>query len=1420
MSIEHDDGRRYLIATAVAHHRHAPQWDRPGLQQARQEMVDLFTGSMGYTHVSDLGMDPTRDQLTAGLRAFCRSPQRRPNDLLVVYIACHGEILDGSGDHVLLTCDTDPDDIADALPTADLARKMLLDTSVRRVLLMLDTCYSGQGGQELAAAALTGMTRHWQDEIGCALVVITSAQPTEQAHTGAFPRLLRQAVDDLSNAGLTPSTLPLDSVIKSINTNPERPGFQTVTSTLAQLTGAIPPFLPNPRHDPRMTEVDLAIQQASEWDAQDEQRDIEYRTRLLVRAMGGHHPDQGWWFSGRHDALIDLTYWLTHPDPARPMLAVTAGPGSGKTAVLGLVATLTHPERRRTVPLDALGLPHAAVPPADSVDVVVYAQNLTTDQVLQAIVAAIRVRADTPGELLEALTGRDAPLTVLIDALDEAAHPDELTRRLLHPLAEHARGQLRLLVGTRPHLLPHLELQRQHSIDLDAARYADLDALTTYAARGLISSHPDSPYPGQSPALIRAVARAVAQTSDPSFLVARITSSTLAAAPDIPDPADPVWRRSLPRLPGPAMHKDLHTRLGQHADRARDLLRPLAFAEGQGLPWEDIWALLASRIAGQPYSDQDVMWLRQAAGSYVVEATEADRSAYRLYHQALAEHLREGLDEHAVHRAFVHVLLSRVPVTADGTRDWAHAHPYTLRHLATHAERCDLLDDVITDANYLVYAHPDELLTVLHSVTTDEARLICAVYRASAAVHRHLTTNARRQILATDAARFNAPLHQVLAQPLRWAPRWATGQQTSTALHSALTGHEFGIWAVACSVIDGQPVAVTGGIDRTVRVWDLTNREQLLTLLTGHEGELGSLACSVIDGQPVAVTTSVRLVDDEVLGAVLVWDLTSGEQLFALTGHEGAVWAVACSVIDGQPVAVTGGTDGTVRVWDLANGEQLLTLTGHEGERGSVACSVIDGQPVAVTLDRGAVRVWDLTNGEQILTLLTGHEVGSVACSVIDGQPVAVVTTRDGLYDIPGAVLVWDLTSGEQLFTLTGHEGAVWAVACSVIDGQPVAVTGGTDGTVRVWDLANGEQLLTLTGHEDGVWAVACSVIDGQPVAVTGGSVDGTVRVWTLEASTNQDNDIRAHTADIRDVACSEVDGRCVAVTGGRDSTVRVWDLTNGEQLFTLTGHEGGVWAVACSVIDGQPVAVTGGTDGTVRVSDLSNGEQLFTLTGHEFGIWAVACSVIDGQPVAVTSDARLVDVDDDEVLGTVRVWDLTNGEQLFTLTGHEGAARAVACSVIDGQPVAVTGGTDGTVRVWDLTNGEQLFILTGHEAGQMNVACSVIDGGPVALTSAIDDDMVRVWDLTNGEQLFTLTGHEGGVGAVACSVIDGRPVAVTGGSVDGTVRVWDLTNGTEVQDLTYARSTANGTLCIGPGREIIMTIGWDLVVTDWRSNK
>ena len=78
----------------------------------------------------------------------------------------------------------------------------------------------------------------------------------------------------------------------------------------------------------------------------------------------------------------------------------------------------------------------------------------------------------------------------------------------------------------------------------------------------------------------------------------------------------------------------------------------------------------------------------------------------------------------------------------------------------------------------------------------------------------------------------------------------------------------------------------------------------------------------------------------------------------------------------------------------------------------------------------------------------------------------------------------------------------------------------------------------------------------------------------------------------VNSVAVS-ADGR-LALSGSADRTVKVWDLTSGQELRTLAGHADGVNSVAVSA-DGR-LALSGSDDRTVKVWDLETGNCLATL--------------------------------------------------------------------------------------------------------------------------------------------------------------------------------------------------------------------------------
>ena len=68
----------------------------------------------------------------------------------------------------------------------------------------------------------------------------------------------------------------------------------------------------------------------------------------------------------------------------------------------------------------------------------------------------------------------------------------------------------------------------------------------------------------------------------------------------------------------------------------------------------------------------------------------------------------------------------------------------------------------------------------------------------------------------------------------------------------------------------------------------------------------------------------------------------------ALRGHEGGVTSVALGTLDGRPVVVSGGDDGTVRVWD-EGGAVLSVRIGSS----VMALAFAKLEVVAVAADRG-----------------------------------------------------------------------------------------------------------------------------------------------------------------------------------------------------------------------------------------------------------------------------------------------------------------------------------------------------------------------------------------------------------------------------------------------------------------------------------
>ncbi|MER5884165.1 AAA family ATPase [Streptomyces sp. NPDC001941] len=1358
-------------------------------------------------------LDPDRDGLYAAWRDALG---RAGGDPLVVHFSGHGAA--GVGDGLYLAVrGSDPASLRATAVEVDGLLKDVEGGAGGPVLFLLDVCGAGKAVASQLAHRISGTDRRAWVVAACAGDQATSGARFSRATTFVLDRLARGWLD------VSPALeyVPVDTFAAEVDRELGRtavrdgaPGQAVVRTTHEEAVVSPPPFFRNPAHasdaeNRFVARTDAALRQF----AIDSDPGLDLM-HFAARASGTSRADSCL-FSGRASQLRRLRDWMDDPIGAQePLLVITGGPGSGKSALLGVSVCLTHPALKPLRPRIVTRV-RGFRPRPDAKVVAVHARQLSTEQIVRSLLNQLAPQQDRsaqahlrasgtadrvrhlPGAVGELVTElrRAGRTLVVLDALDEAADPAAVLRDLVQPLlggpgAGPAVPGCRILIGTRPWWDTLQELHRVATerpgriMDLDAQSREELTAdLTDYLG--------DLLYPHYGSGSAAKIAHRLAYNAEHgAFLIASLYADHLlgeAAAGRMFD--DLEVTRSLPC--DITQMFDLHV---AGLVRARPWTGPVLWvlgrARGQGMPL-DLLHHAASALAPSP-GDALVPTLQDSrealthASFYLRTSVDSDhRLLYRYFHQALTDHTRSATDAGKVLAA----LLDTVPSGPDGARLWALAPPYLRRHAAAHAVDAGpaALDALLEDPGFLLHADPDQLVPLLRFATSPTAVRHAHIYRTSTGHHpeRHLV-GTRRDLLALDAAAWRAPgLARRLAtteldhRAAPTVPRWATSSTADPARLHSLTGHTAAVHTVhVVPREDGGLLAVSASGAETV-AWDLPSGSRLgeyagvsgsALSLTVHGDHGIALLATPKGARSLAPASGVALLllrDHE----LRTWDPVTGGLLSTLSTlsaqDDFAGLFSACGLADGRTVAVMPGSRNKVNARETGSGSWLFSLDGHDRPCIAVhALSAGPGPALAVTASATEAIVWDLDARRKLPRLVALHQrlTGVALARLPDGRAVAVTVANRG------PAVVWDALTGRRDHTLGEDPHPAQCVATVTLpDGRALAVTG-YDAAVALWDLATGERLRTLTGAPGRVVAVSASALADGTLFVTAASRDLVV-VWRVTGDESQEP-LRGAGGGVNALAVApEADGRTALVAAEADGALSVRDLADGEHLRSLTTHTRGATSLAVErMANGRWAAVSTGLDKQMHVRDISTGESLHSATAHPQPVNAVrTLRLSDGRVVAITTAHR-----------EASVWDLASGRRLRTLAGlHGRAVNALACALLpDGRPCVVTASYAEPLVVRNPGSGSWLGELTGHKAALNALDTAPGGAGGVLVIGGGDEGHLFVWELTAPDRPRRIPLHRRSIRALATTELPGHGTVVLTTGTDRTVHACVLATG------------------------------------------
>jgi WD40 repeat protein len=340
-------------------------------------------------------------------------------------------------------------------------------------------------------------------------------------------------------------------------------------------------------------------------------------------------------------------------------------------------------------------------------------------------------------------------------------------------------------------------------------------------------------------------------------------------------------------------------------------------------------------------------------------------------------------------------------------------------------------------------------------------------------------------------------------------------------------------------------------------------------------------------------------------------------------------------------------------------------------------------------------------------------------------------------------------------------------------------------------------ELVLQVGRTEGISCVAISP-NGKWLA--SGGFGSPIKIW--DVTTGQELRTLSFGTDQSLELAISPDGELLA-SGSPDGKVRVWAVSTGRTVFELNGAS----RIAFSP-NGRWLA-GGSADGTAKVWEVATGREVSSWQGEARTNPPGTAAMIKAVGFSADSQRALSLSETAKYETVVRRWDLVSGRQDEPLQIATSVVSAVSFSTSSNR-MATAGGA-GAVAVWDARTGK--LVRTFGQQGEQTRALSLSrDGRLLAAAygkkntfysfgnSGDATHYVKLWDVESGKELRLAT--QGRVINALAFTPDGKQLIT--GSMTGALNFWDIVTGREMRTLAGESRPVEGVAFSPDGRLLV----------------